>query len=382
METDMAMRNARRIAVEHVTDGHPDKVCDQIADAILDAALEAAETPEQRAATRVAMEVTGGHGKVFITGEVKTAKPLDYPAIARGVYLDIGHDHDIEVIPHVVEQSPDIGTGVNHAADFDATDPMSAQGAGDQGVMVGYAVASPDTHHMPLGYHLARELARQLRHARLNGMAFLRPDGKSQVTMEDGQVTHVTIAAHHASGVQLDDLRNAIYDQIVVPVVGSIPRQNVVINGTGVFTIGGFEADAGTTGRKLVVDNFGPIVEIGGGCFSGKDPSKVDRSAAYFCRHVAKAIVANGLAREALVKAAFAIGVSRPTFVSIQTDLSDHHAPMLEAKVLKEFDFRPRAIIERLGLLQPTGWRYRDTAAFGHFGNDVYPWEQVAELRY
>jgi len=356
------LRVSNFAASEHVTDGHPDKVCDQIADAILDAAIE--QDPQ----SRVAIEVTGGHNKVFVTGELTTSAELDIKNLVLQTYRDIGYKDDIDVVIKIEKQSRDIAEGVD------------AGGAGDQGVMVGYAVEGCD-ELMPVPWVLARDLCLRLKKMRVEGtLPYLRPDGKSQIVMENGHVTHVTIACHHAEEVPLDSLYRDIYNHVIVPVVPGISLDNTVINGKGKFTKGGFEADAGTTGRKIVVDSYGPSVEVGGGAYSGKDPTKVDRSAAYMCRLIAKSIVASGMADEALVKVAYSIGIDRPSLLSVQTDRGPEEDEKISEKIRKDFDFRPRAIIERLGLQHPNGWSYKETAAFGHFGRKHFPWEQALEL--
>ncbi len=372
----MAMRMAHVMTSEFVTNGHPDKVCDQMADTIVGAAIE------QDPKSRVAMEVTGGHGLVHVTGEMTTRAQFDIGELLRQTYKEIGHDHPIAVTTNVVRQAPDIAQGVDR------------EGAGDQGIMTGYAIAG-DPSFMPRVWVLARTLCQRLRFCRDNGiLPYLKPDGKSQVTMINGKVTHVTLAAHHAEDVDLITLRHDLAKHVVGNVLpdfsvvldscdpkNPIPDANTVINGTDRFVEGGFDADAGTTGRKLVVDNYGPNVEIGGGCYSGKDPSKVDRSGAYFCRLIAKSIVVGRHAGEALVKVGYAIGVAKPTFVSVETDLPEMANHALTLRILAQFDFRPLAIIERLKLQNPRGWRYRDTAEAGHYGNIAFPWEHVVAIR-
>lgn len=369
----MGMRTAQAVAVEFVTPGHPDKVCDQMGDAILDAAM--AQDPQ----SRVAMEVTGGHGVVAVIGEMTTTANIDIGKIVREKYQAIGYLQSIGVFVNVVKQSPDIDGGVGRSFEQRAgsNDPFDTQGAGDQGIMVGYAINNlPD--YMPQAWSLAKRLAVALVAVRTQ-FSYLSPDGKSQVTMVDGRVTHVTLAANHLSSVLIEQVRADLLEHVIKPII-PLEGVTVIINGGGAWCLGGFEADAGTTGRKLMVDNYGPLVEVGGGCFSGKDPSKVDRSAAYYCRHVAKSIVAGGHASEALVKVGYALGAARPTFLSVQTPLPDHQNAQLRDKVLATFDFRPKAIIKQLGLLEPKGWLFQDTAAAGHFGDLRFPWEQVAEL--
>ncbi len=369
----MSMRKARAMATEFVTPGHPDKVCDQMADAIVDAAIQG--DPK----SRVAMEVTGGHGLVVVIGEMTTSSQFDIGEVVRETYRAIGHDHPIGVLVNVVRQAPDISQGVTEGQGL-----YLEQGAGDQGIMVGYAINDGYDDYMPESWHIARALTQRLVEVRQNGtLPYLSPDGKSQVTVIDGKVTHVTLAAHHAKTVELEQIREDLIAHVirhVMPDADRLPHGSVVVNGTGRFVQGGFDADAGTTGRKLMVDNYGPNIEVGGGCYSGKDPSKVDRSAAYFCRFVAKSIVAGGHAREALVKVGYAIGVAEPTHCSILTDLPVEQNAKLEAKVVAQFNFTPKAMIEQLGLLTPTGWRYRDTAAAGHYGDPRFPWEQPTEI--
>lgn len=362
------MRSFRMMVAEHVTDGHPDKICDQIADTIVTEAL--VQDPD----SHVAAEVTGGHGMVFITGEITSSASLDLRGIARRIYKDIGHMDDIHVFTHVVQQSVNIARGVRQTSEHE-------QGAGDQGIMTGYAVnETPEL--MPLEWVISRDLCRRLKEVRLTGLIpYLRPDGKSQVTIEDGRVIHVTMACHHASGIQQASIKEDIIRHVVRHILPDLDGTTVVVNGTGAFEIGGFEADSGTTGRKLVVDNYGPRVEIGGGAYSGKDPSKVDRSAAYCCRWVAKSVVANGLAEEALVKLAYAIGVAEPTHFSIQTNRGHGHDAELAEMIRQKICFKPRAIIERLNLTDMSnGWTYLDAAAFGHYGRDAFPWEVVIDL--
>ncbi|MDO8622258.1 MAG: methionine adenosyltransferase [bacterium] len=370
-EANTRMRKARTMATEFVTDGHPDKVCDQIADAICDAAI--AQDPK----SHVAMEVTGGHGSVVVIGEMTTGAHVDIGKVARETYKSIGHDHDIAVLANVVTQSGDINAGVGAAEE---------QGAGDQGIMVGYAINDgPD--YMPRSWTLARALCMKLKELRESGrLPYLRPDGKSLVVMDGDRVTHVTLAAHHASGIMLAQIKEDLIELAVRPVIGELAPDHVAVNGTSkvggpsMFVQGGFDADAGTTGRKLMIDNYGPNVEVGGGCYSGKDPSKVDRSAAYFCRLVAKSIVAGGHAPEAVVKVGYTIGIAEPAYVSVVTSLPEDLAAKLEAHVKAKFNFKPAAMIEQLGLLTPKDWSYRDTARAGHYGDDRFPWEKVVEI--
>lgn len=350
------------ITVEAVGDGHPDKVCDQISDAVLDAAL--AGDPH----SRVAVETTG-KTLVKLIGEMTTASELDLREIAMRVHREIGYADDeiggIEI--DVLQQSPDIAMGTN----------MLVRGAGDQGIMNGYAVATPDHEYMPIAYVLAQRLVRRLKEMRQSGtLPWLRPDTKSQVVMRNGVVTRVTIATQHTEDIDLPDLRRSVHENIIVPVVGDIDFDSCRINGTGKFVQGSFAADAGVTGRKIVVDAYGPRVPVGGGAFSGKDPSKVDRTAAYMARHIAKQIVANGMAIEAFVSLAYTIGYTDPDSVDVVVVGANPDFDF-EKWVRDNFPLSPAGMIEYLGLTKPVGWSYQQTAAFGHFGRPEFPWEQI-----
>lgn len=348
--------------VESVTEGHPDKVCDQIADAILDAYL--AHDP----ASRVAVECFGSHGVLMIGGEVTSTAEIDLAQIATKVYREIGYQDDLEVFTNIDEQSPDIARGVDLG------------GAGDQGIMYGYASAeTPEFMPMPvvLAHRLAWRLADLRRHHPL--FSWLRPDGKTQVTMDGGRVTTVLVSAQHRDGVAHDEIKKLLTEHLIEPIIGDLGGSgvgegvglNFLCNPTGAFVRGGFSADTGLTGRKLMVDTYGGLIPHGGGSFSGKDPSKVDRSGAYMARYAAKNIVANGVAKNCMVSVAYAIGREEPLMLKATSgdgrDLS---------KYLKDnFDFRPQAIMERLSLRRPI---YRQSAAYGHFGRDEFPWEHIA----
>lgn len=341
--------------VESVTSGHPDKVCDQISDAILDACLE------QDPATRAGIESFGSHGHLVIGGEVTTKAQVNYEQIVRDVYKTIGYNHEIEIRTHIVEQSPDIAQGVDTG------------GAGDQGIMYGYATAETP-EYLPAGLVLVHRLTKALETIRTSGLLpWLGPDGKAQVTIENGKLRTVLVSTQHQANIGHDDLSRAIRALVIEPLVGDIENLETLVNPTGSFVLGGFEADAGLTGRKIMVDTYGGLITHGGGAFSGKDPSKVDRSAAYMCRFVAKNLVANGLAREALVSVAYAIGKVEPLMVYAV----DENGRDLSATVKEQFDFRPKAIIERLGLRRPI---YSQTAAYGHFGKAGLPWEEVVHF--
>ena len=339
---------------ESVTEGHPDKVCDQIADAILDAYLQ------RDPSSRVAVETFGSHGALMIGGEVTSTEEIDLAAIAKRVYRDIGYDDEIEVFTNIEEQSPDIARGVDTG------------GAGDQGIMYGYAT-SETPEYLPRPVVLAHKLAWGLTDLRRNHQEFswLRPDGKTQVTMVGPNVTAVVVSAQHSPDITIEEIRRLVLERLIAPIIGDLGNAAVHINPTGSFVSGGFMADTGLTGRKIMVDTYGGLMPHGGGAFSGKDPSKVDRSAAYMARYAAKNIVANGLAKNCLVSVAYAIGKESPVMLrAISGEGKD-----LTAYLKEHFDFRPRAIIERLGLRRPI---YRATAAYGHFGRDEFPWEHIS----
>ncbi len=339
--------------VESVTAGHPDKVCDQISDAMLDACL--AVDPE----SRVAVESFGSHGLLVMGGEVTTRARVPYEELMRKVYRDIGYENELRVVTNVITQSPDIAQGVDSG------------GAGDQGIMYGFAT-DETPEFLPRGVVLAHRLAKGLEDLRRKGrISWLRPDGKSQITMEGDRVLKVLVSAQHSEDAGEEEIRVALTEKLIRPLVGSTPE--IFVNPTGRFVKGGFEADTGLTGRKIMVDTYGGLLPHGGGCFSGKDPTKVDRSAAYMARFAAKNIVANGFAKKCLVSVAYAIGRAEPLMVhAISEEGKD-----MSGMVTKHFDFRPRAIIERLGLRRPF---YQKTAAYGHFGRAGFPWEEVQEL--
>ncbi|OGZ97082.1 MAG: methionine adenosyltransferase [Candidatus Sungbacteria bacterium RIFCSPLOWO2_01_FULL_54_21] len=342
--------------VESVTSGHPDKVCDAISDSVLDAFL--AVDPH----SRVAVETFGSHGLLVIGGEVTSKGVVDAGKIGRAFYRSLGYTDDLQIMTNIVQQSPDIAQGVDTG------------GAGDQGIMYGYATAETP-EFMPRAVALSHKLTQGLEQLRRTDpeCAWLGPDGKSQVTMQDGKVTTVLISCQHADSVSQEQIKDTLVRKLIRPVVGDLDGVEVLVNPTGKFTIGGFAADTGLTGRKIVVDTYGGLVPHGGGAFSGKDPTKVDRSAAYMSRFAAKNIVANGVAKECTVTVAYAIGRADPLMVYAEAD----DGRDLSAIVKEKFDFRPKAIIERLNLRRPI---YARTAAYGHFGRDGFPWEEVVSL--
>jgi len=391
----------RLFTSESVTEGHPDKVCDQISDAILDAIIE------QDAQARVAVETMVTTGLVHVAGEVSTSAYVEIPQIVRSVVKHIGYtsssigfDGDsCGVSVSIGQQSPDIAQGVDKAlemrTDAGGHDPLDQQGAGDQGLMFGYA-SSETPQLMPVPIFLAHRLSERLAAVRRSGeIAGLRPDGKTQVTIGyDGdravRLDTVVLSTQHAPEVRQDELREAVDLQVVRPVLESagldldVAGYDLLVNPTGIFEIGGPQGDAGLTGRKIIVDTYGGMARHGGGAFSGKDPSKVDRSAAYATRWVAKNVVAAGLARRCEVQVAYAIGRAHPVGVYVET-FGTETVPLdrLNRAIKEVFDLRPGAIVRDLDLLHPI---YRKTAAYGHFGRELpeFTWERtdrVADLQ-
>ena len=377
---------------ESVTEGHPDKICDQISDAVLDAIL----AEDQQA--RVACETAVTTGLVMIMGEISTACYVEIPKIAREVVKGIGYTRakygfdgeTCSVLTTIDQQSPDIALGVDQALEVKngATGEESMLGAGDQGMVFGYAT-DETPEYMPMPIALAHRLARQLAAVRKGELLpFLRPDGKSQVTVEyEGdrpvRVDGIVVSAQHDPEVQRSTLEEGIREEVIKPVIPEAfldGKTKYYINPTGRFVVGGPQGDAGLTGRKIIVDTYGGMARHGGGAFSGKDPTKVDRSGAYAARYVAKNIVAAGLARKCELQIAYAIGVAQPVSITIDTfGTGQLPAPELVALVKEVFDLRPTAIIKNLNLRQPI---YRQTASYGHFGRPDLdlPWERLDQV--
>ncbi|MGL4483725.1 MAG: methionine adenosyltransferase [Anaerovoracaceae bacterium] len=397
---------------ESVTEGHPDKICDQISDAIVDAILK--EDPMGR----IAAETTVNTGYAMIMGEITTNCYVDIPKIAREVIIDIGYnksDYGFDgstcaIMTSIDEQSKDIAIGVNHAADGASGDESLDVGAGDQGLMFGYACdETPEL--MPLPITLAHRLAMQLTKVRKDGtLGYLRPDGKTQVTIEyeDGapkRIDTILISTQHNPEVSLNDIKRGLKKEVIIPTIEKYNAEaargfvlaeeveelkkhkimkleideetKILINPTGRFVIGGPHGDSGLTGRKIIVDTYGGYARHGGGAFSGKDPTKVDRSASYAARYVAKNIIAAGLAEKCEVQLSYAIGMAEPTSISVESFGTGKFDDENLAEIVKKvFDLRPGAIIRDLGLRNPI---YRQTAAYGHFGrNDIdLPWERL-----
>ena len=384
----------RLFTSESVTEGHPDKIADQISDSILDDMLR------QDPHSRVAVETLITTGQVHVAGEVTTSGYTDVPEIIRQVVIDIGYDSSVKgfdgnscgVSVSIGKQSPDIAQGVNDALEerTGSQDPLDKQGAGDQGLMFGYACTDTKSL-MPLPIYLAHRLAEKLTEVRKNGkLSYLRPDGKTQVTIEYDEnnkpvrLDTIVISSQHAAEVDLEkqlspDIKKHVVDLVLEKLEVDLDTKNfrLLVNPTGRFEIGGPMGDAGLTGRKIIVDTYGGMSRHGGGAFSGKDPSKVDRSAAYAMRYVAKNVVAAGLATRCEVQVAYAIGKAQPVGVFVETfGTGIVNDEKIQEAILKVFDLRPAAIIRDLNLKRPI---YRKTAAYGHFGREDqdFTWEKT-----
>lgn len=368
-----------------MTEGHPDKVCDQIADAILD------DIFAEDTSARVAVEVCATTGMVMVFGEVTTKHYCDIPSIVRGVIKDVGYNDSslgfdyktCAVLSSIDEQSPDIAMGVNDATDGDGKDDYDRTGAGDQGMMFGYACDETESL-MPLPITLAHALTKRLTDVRKSGeLEWLRPDGKAQVTVEyiddvPERVDTIVVSCQHSENVSMDELEAEIIDKVISY---AIPQEyidddtKIYINPTGRFVIGGPAGDSGVTGRKIIVDTYGGFCPHGGGAFSGKDPTKVDRSASYMARYICKNLVAAGVCKRAELQVAYAIGMAHPVSVYVNTFGTGVIDDDSLAKVVREvFDLRPKAIIDHLHLAAPI---YRKTSNYGHFGKEGFSWEET-----
>ena len=374
---------------ESVSEGHPDKVCDQISDAVLDACLS--KDPK----SRVACETMAAHDSIVTAGEITCAAwdEIDTEAVAREVIRNIGYDREellfwdraFNYETHIHGQSPDISQGVSEGEGL-----FEEQGAGDQGMMFGYAT-NETPEYMPTPIAFSHRILKHLEGVRKAGeIPYLRPDSKSQVSIKysDGKPQEITsvVVSHQTDDVPLEQIREDLVAQVqkLLEPTGLLTEDTeFFINPTGKFTLGGPWADAGLTGRKIIVDTYGGVGSHGGGAFSGKDPSKVDRSAAYYSRYAAKNIVAAGLSDKCEIQVAYAIGVARPLSINVDT----YGTAKIEESRIQDilensgiFDFRPAAIINSLDLLHPNGWAYRQTAKYGHFGRDKFPWEKTDKV--
>ncbi|MBR6509722.1 MAG: methionine adenosyltransferase [Clostridia bacterium] len=381
---------------ESVTEGHPDKVCDRVSDSVLDAII--AKDPK----ARVACETFCTTGVVTVMGEITTTAQVDIPAIVRDTVCEIGYNsaeagfdgNTCAVMTAIDKQSPDIALGVDNSMEYKEgeNDPYNLHGAGDQGMMFGYACDETE-ELMPLAISLAQKMAMRLTEVRKSGeLSYLRPDGKTQVTVEYDddkpiRIDAIVVSSQHSADISLETLRADILEKVIKPIIPAElfdENTNIFINPTGRFVVGGPQGDTGLTGRKIIVDTYGGYARHGGGAFSGKDPTKVDRSAAYASRYVAKNIVAAKLAKKCEIQLAYAIGVAKPVSVMVDTFgtgvVTDEE---LANAVQKVFDLRPAAIIDNLELRNPI---YKQTSAYGHFGRtDIsLPWEKtdkVSELK-
>ena len=373
---------------ESVTEGHPDKLCDYISDSVLDEFLKLDQN------SRVACETVAGKDTIFITGEISSTAEVDIENVVRNAIKEIGFDNsetDIDyrtckIIINLSKQSPDIALGVDKSYEDKLGENIESEGAGDQGLMFGFAINETEDL-MPMPIYLAHKLSRKLADVRKNGkIKYLRPDGKTQVTVEyedekPVRVDTVVVSTQHDSDIDLETLKNDIKEKVIKAVIPeNLLDENTkyYINPTGRFVIGGPLGDSGLTGRKIIVDTYGGFSRHGGGAFSGKDPSKVDRSASYMARYIAKNIVANGYASKCEIQFSYAIGVAKPVSVYVDT-FGTNTIPeeKIVSKVLETFDLTPTGIIKTLGLKNPI---YRKTTNYGHFGKKDLPWEKVIKF--
>lgn len=379
------------ITSESVTEGHPDKVCDRISDAILDECLR------QDNNSRVAVETVTSTGLVLVVGEISTSAYAPIEQIVRETIKEIGYDDpnigfdhsNVAVLTSLIEQSPDIAQGVNQAQEYHSTNEKYDKiGAGDQGIVFGYADNETDSY-LPVSITYAHKLAQRLTEVRKDGtLSYLRPDGKTQVTVEYDddkliRIDNIVISAQHTEDVSLDKIREDIIKEVIEKVIDSSlidENTKIYVNPTGKFVIGGPKGDSGLTGRKIIVDTYGGYSKSGGGAFSGKDPTKVDRSAAYMARYAAKNIVAAGLADKLEIGISYAIGIAHPLSIYVDSFGTGKYDDQRLLEILEEnFDFRPQAIIDNLQLARPI---YKKTSSYGHFGRqeDEFTWEKLDKV--
>ena len=378
----------RLFTSESVTEGHPDKLCDYISDSILDAYFK------RDPYARVACETVAGKGQILVTGEITSTAEVDIEKIVRETIKEVGFDNEktdidyktCKVLLNISKQSPDIAMGVDKSLEQKEGSKQESEGAGDQGMMFGFATDETD-EYMPMPIYLAHKLARKLTEVRKNGkINYIRPDGKVQVTVEyekntPKRIDTIVISTQHKEKADLNQLKKDIIEYVVKPVVPENlldDKTKYYINPTGRFVIGGPLGDSGLTGRKIIVDTYGGYSRHGGGAFSGKDPTKVDRSAAYMARYIAKNIVANGFAKKCEIQLSYAIGVAKPISIYVDT-FGTGTIPDTEIvkKINNSFNLTPRGIIESLDLRRPI---YRKTTNYGHFGKKDLPWEQIIKL--
>ncbi|MBR3134321.1 MAG: methionine adenosyltransferase [Clostridia bacterium] len=373
---------------ESVTEGHPDKLCDYISDSVLDACLE------QDKYSRVACETMAGKGQIVVTGEITTNAEIDIEKIVRNTLKEIGYDNEktdidyrkCKVLINISKQSSDIALGVDKSYEDKKGEKVKSGGAGDQGLMFGYA-SNETEDYMPMPIYLAHKLSKRLSEVRRNGeINYLRPDGKTQVTVEykknkPVRIDTIVVSTQHLANADLETLKKDIIEKVIK---NEIPEEllddetKYYINPTGRFVTGGPLGDSGLTGRKIIVDTYGGMARHGGGAFSGKDPTKVDRSAAYMARYIAKNIVANGYAEKCEIQISYAIGVAKPVSILVETfgtgKMSNEELAQL---IYKNFDLTPEGIIETLDLRRPI---YKETTNYGHFGKSNMPWEQIIKI--